>query len=136
MVEGQPKTARGVLVVEADADLRLRIVEEIKAAGLGTAQASNGDEAIGVLQRRADIGLVFTAVNMSGSIDGLGLAVRIHRTRPDLAIVITSAMVNLRQSSLPRRCRFLRKPYEPGNAIKCFRLLLEMDAYDAAAAIV
>ncbi len=125
MVKEQSKV--GILVVEADDNLRLRMGERIKAAGLEVAQASSGEEAIGVLRLRTDIGLVFTAVNMPGSIDGVGLAVRLHHERPDLAIVITSALVNLRQSSLPRRCRFLKKPYDLEDAIRCFQHLMEMD---------
>lgn len=65
---------------------------------------------------------------MPGPLDGVALALRIHRERPDLAIVTTSADVSLRQSSLPRRCRFLKKPYEPEEAIRCFRFLLELEA--------
>jgi len=120
----QPELAGAILIVEPDADLYSRIAAQLTCTGLAAIPAINAVEALTILGRRTDIGLVFTAVNMPGPLDGVALAVRIHRERPDLAIVITSAVVTLRQSSLPPRCRFLSKPYEPEEAIKCFRFLL------------
>ncbi|RDJ05598.1 response regulator [Rhizobium grahamii] len=122
-----PEPADAILVVEPDIELYSHMAAQIRSAGLSAISARNAAEALGLLGQRADIALVFTAVNMPGLIDGVALAVRVHRERPDLAIVITSAVVNLRQSTLPRRCRFLRKPYEPEEAIKCFRFLLDLD---------
>ncbi|UFS85637.1 MULTISPECIES: response regulator transcription factor [Rhizobium] len=113
-----------ILIVEESAQTRDAAVNAITAAGFYVADASNGDDALRILQGDHDIGLVFTSINMTGKIDGLGLAVRIHRDWPKLAIVMTSAVVELRQSSLPERCRFLKKPYRMEDAIRCFRLLL------------
>lgn len=113
-----------ILVVEENADARAAAVDAITAAGFNVTDASSGDDALRILQAQHDIGLVFTSINMTGNIDGVGLAVRIHRDWPTLAIVMTSAVVELRQSSLPQRCRFLKKPYRLEDAIRCFRLLL------------
>lgn len=120
----QSKTLPTVLVVEASAELRAAMRRAIEMAGLAAVDAAGGEEALRILDRRSDIDLVFTAINMPGSVDGVNLAVRIHRQWPELAIVITSAVVSLRQSSLPERCRFLKKPYNSAEAIKCFRFLL------------
>lgn len=100
-----------ILVVEADAILRTAMVAAIGAAGFRAIEAETGDGALLCLDHHGDI----------------ALAVQIHRHWPDIAIVITSGIVSLRQSSLPRRCRFLKKPYRPDDAIVCFRLLLELD---------
>jgi DNA-binding NtrC family response regulator len=116
-----------ILVVEADAILRTAMVAAIGAAGFRAIEAETGDGALRCLDRHGDIALVFTAINIPGNVDGVALAVQIHRDWPDIAIVITSGIVSLRQSSLPRRCRFLKKPYRPDDAIVCFRLLLELD---------
>lgn len=118
------KTLPTVLVVEASAELRAAMRRSIEMAGLAAVDAAGGEEALRILDRRSDIDLVFTAINMPGTVDGVNLAVRIHRQWPELAIVITSAVVSLRQSSLPERCRFLKKPYNSAEAIKCFRFLL------------
>jgi len=120
----QSKTLSTVLVVEASAELRAGMRRSIEMAGLAAVDAASGEEALRILDRRRDIDLVFTAINMPGSVDGVNLAVRVHRQWPGLAIVITSAVVSLRQSSLPERCRFLKKPYNSDEAIKCFRFLL------------
>ncbi|EJL52796.1 response regulator with CheY-like receiver, AAA-type ATPase, and DNA-binding domains [Rhizobium sp. CF122] len=120
----QSKTLPTVLVVEASAELRAAMRRAIEMAGLAAVDAAGGEEALRILDRRNDIDLVFTAINMPGNVDGVNLAVRIHRQWPELAIVITSAVVSLRQSSLPERCRFLKKPYNSAEAIKCFRFLL------------
>jgi DNA-binding LytR/AlgR family response regulator len=70
---------------------------------------------------------VFTAVNMKGPIDGVQLAVRVHARWPKLAIVMTSGVVNLRQSLLPQRFRFVRKPYVAKHLMTCFKLLIESE---------
>ncbi len=114
-----------ILVVEERPEVRASAIRSITAAGFSVTSASTGDEALRLLQRHRGISLVFTSINLPGNTDGVRLAVRIHRDWPDLAIVMTSAVVEFRQSSLPTHCRFLKKPYRVEDVIKCINLLLE-----------
>ena len=49
-------------------------VDMIAAAGFEVLEAGNADEAIEILEARRDITVVFTDIQMPGSIDGLKLA--------------------------------------------------------------
>src|SRR4051812_179969 len=63
-----------VLVVEDDPLVRTLAVEVVEDAGFLAIEAANADEAIIILEHRADIALVFTDIDMPGSMDGLKLA--------------------------------------------------------------
>jgi len=56
-----------VLVVEDDFLIRLGAVEMIEAAGFDVVEAANADEAMEILKARLDITVVFTDVQMPGS---------------------------------------------------------------------
>ncbi|MDR9781214.1 response regulator [Rhizobium redzepovicii] len=116
-----------ILIVEEDGGIRAEAVTACKKSGYGTIEASNGADALEILEKRGDVSLVFTSVNMKGPIDGVQLAVRVHARWPKLAIVMTSGVVNLRQSLLPRRFRFLSKPYATEHLMTCFKLLIEFE---------
>ncbi len=63
-----------VLIVEDEFLLRVDAVDMIKAAGFDVVEAANADEAIEILESRRDITVVFTDIQMPGSMDGLKLA--------------------------------------------------------------
>ena len=62
-----------VLVVDDDVLVRMNAVFQLEEAGFDTLQAGTADEAIGLLETRSDIKVVFTDINMPGSMDGLAL---------------------------------------------------------------
>ena len=63
-----------VLIVEDEFLLRMDAAEMLEGAGFEVIQASDADEAIAILTARADIHVVFTDIQMPGSMDGLKLA--------------------------------------------------------------
>jgi len=63
-----------VLIVEDEFLLRMDAVDMIAAAGFDVVEAGNADEAIEILEARRDITVVFTDIQMPGSMDGLKLA--------------------------------------------------------------
>jgi CheY-like chemotaxis protein len=71
-----------VLIVEDEVLLRMDATESLESAGLVVVEARNADEAILILEQRDDIHLIFTDINMPGSMDGLKLA---HFVRGRLA---------------------------------------------------
>jgi CheY-like chemotaxis protein len=101
-----------VLVVEDEFLLRIDAVNMVTAAGFEAVEASNADEAIAILEARRDITVVFTDIQMPGSMDGLKLASAVRGRWPPIKIVATSAL-NVRQTELPEGGRFLPKPYSP-----------------------
>ena len=63
-----------VLVVEDEMVLRMRAVDIVEDAGFVPIEAVNADEAMQILESRDDISLLFTDIQMPGSMDGLKLA--------------------------------------------------------------
>jgi CheY-like chemotaxis protein len=116
-------TASLVLVVEDDELIRLNAVDLIECAGFEVVEAKDADEAIGILLARADIAVVFTDIDMPGSMDGLKLAAAVRNRWPPIEIIITSGKVNPAPQSLPARSRFLAKPYSGERLVETIRAL-------------
>jgi two-component system, response regulator PdtaR len=112
-----------VLIVEDELLIRIDAVEMIEAAGFDVVQAGNADEAIKILETRSDIQLVFTDIQMPGSMDGLKLAAAVRGRWPPIKIVATSGHHAIRDGELPEGSAFLQKPY---NAATVGRVLHEM----------
>src|SRR6267154_6342575 len=102
-----------VLVVEDEFLLRIDAVDMIAAAGFEVVQAGNADEAIEILESRRDITVVFTDIQMPGSMDGLKLARAVRGRCPPIKIIATSGHLHVAETDLPEGGRFLRKPYGP-----------------------
>ena len=100
-----------VLIVEDEPLLRWNAVAAIEEAGFDVVEAENAIEAISILERRPDIRVVFTDIQMPGSIDGLRLAHLISTRWPPIRIIATSGRLRLREDDLPEGGRYLTKPY-------------------------
>ena len=102
-----------VLIVEDDLLIRLHAAELIEDAEFDVVEASNADEAIAILETRSDIAVLFTDIQMPGSMDGLKLAAAVKGRWPPVKIVATSGLANVRSDDLPEGGRFLPKPCNP-----------------------
>ena len=103
-------TVEIVLVVEDEFIIRLNAVQIIEEAGYTALEAVNADDAIKILEQRGDIDVVFTDINMPGTMDGLEMARTIHRRWPPIALIVTSGRVLSTPAEMPSG-RFLPKPY-------------------------
>jgi len=106
-----------VLVVEDEFLVRLNALSLLEEAGFGVLEAGSADEAIALLEARKDIRIVFTDINMPGSMDGLRLAHAVRRRWPPVKLVLTSGHVRVGIEDLPEGGRFLRKPYQPAELV-------------------
>jgi signal transduction histidine kinase/ActR/RegA family two-component response regulator len=79
-----------ILVVEDDAGVLKTITELLTDLGYRAIEASNGREALTVLQRRPDIELILTDVVMPGGMSGIDLAREAKRFRAEVKVVLTS----------------------------------------------
>lgn len=111
-----------VLVVEDDFLIRICAVEMIEAE-FDVVEAANADEAIEILEERLDIIVVFTDIQMPGSMDGLKLVATIRARWPPIKIVATSGIVDVRKVDLPEGGRFLPKPYSSAEIVGILREL-------------
>lgn len=102
-----------VLVVEDEWLLRMNAVEIVRSAGFEAIEAANADDAIAILETRDDIRIVFTDVQIPGSMDGLRLARAVRDRWPPIRVVATSGRIRLNDNELPSGGRFVPKPYTP-----------------------
>ena len=100
-----------VLIVEDDTLLRMHAAEMIEEAGFSVLEASNADEAIKLLETRLDIAVMFTDIDMPGSMNGLKLAHAVANRWPPIRIVTTSGHFQMRDGDLPAGGLFIAKPY-------------------------
>jgi CheY-like chemotaxis protein len=105
-----------VLVVEDEPLLRLNAVDIAEESGALALQAANADEAILVLESRSDVRIVFTDIQMPGSIDGLELAHAVRHRWPGIQFIITSGNA-FSDADMPSGSIFLNKPYVPVDLI-------------------
>jgi CheY-like chemotaxis protein len=94
-----------VLVVEDDPLLRMLAVEVVEEAGFIAIEARDADEAVILLESRTDIALLFTDINMPGSMDGLKLAHAVRDRWPPINRVRKAAASVLRSPVEQLLCR-------------------------------
>jgi two-component sensor histidine kinase/CheY-like chemotaxis protein len=101
-----------VLIVEDEMVLRMRAVDIVEDAGYNPVEAVNADDALAILESRSDIELLFTDIQMPGSIDGLKLAYAVHERWPMIKIMIVSGQLKLTDADKPADSRFFGKPLD------------------------
>ncbi len=118
--EPVPASAAVILVVEDDVMVRALAADYLRGCGYEIVEAGGADEAIRILQADRRIGIVFSDVNMPGSMDGFGLARWLRRERPALKLILTSGTV----ADLDVHGPVLAKPYDYGDLARRIRALL------------
>jgi two-component sensor histidine kinase/ActR/RegA family two-component response regulator len=111
-----------VLIVEDEMVLRMRAVDIVEDAGFQPVEAVNADQAIAILESRSDISLLFTDIQMPGSMDGLKLAHAVHDRWPAIKIILVSGQVNPSEAEKPADSRFFGKP------LSVARMITELQA--------
>lgn len=112
---------RVVLVVEDHPIIRMGAIQLIEEAGYEAVAATNADEAIIILEARPDIHLVFTDIEMPGSLDGLKLAHYVRRRWPPVLLIVVSGKTMLDEGQLPKGARFFAKPYNDNAIVETMR---------------
>ena len=89
-------------------------MEFIEDAGFEVVEAADADAAIAILEAHSDIRIVFTDIDMPGSMDGMKLAAAVRDRWPPIEIIIVSGHrrhIDL-TLEMPARCVFFSKPYD------------------------
>jgi CheY-like chemotaxis protein len=101
-----------VLVVDDEPLVRMTAADELDDAGFQVLEAANADEALRVLEERADqVQVLFTDVNMPGSMDGLALAEKVYQRWPHVLLLISSGYARPHPDEIPDHGHFVQKPY-------------------------
>ncbi|MDR6819962.1 CheY-like chemotaxis protein [Neorhizobium sp. 2083] len=108
-----PLRSKGlVLVVEDEPLVRMFAVAFVEDAGFDVVEAADANQAVAILEARTDIRIVFTDIDMPGSIDGMKLARAVRDRWPPIEIIIVSGQRRPVDSELPARAVFFAKPYD------------------------
>ena len=107
------KTGTAALVVEDDALVRFDLAQTLEAEGYKTFEAADASEAIAVLERNSEIRVVFTDIQMPGTMDGLALSHYVRRRWPPTIIVVSSGRRSPKAEEMPAVAIFVGKPYAP-----------------------
>lgn len=113
-----------ILVVEDEMLLRMRAVDMVVDAGYAMVEAVDADEALAILQSRSDIALLFTDIQMPGTMNGLQLAVAVHERWPQIKIILASGQLTLSETDIPENSRFFRKPLDSLDMVAEMREML------------
>lgn len=113
-----------VLVVEDDSLIRLNIVDQLEDAGYEVFEAANADDAIAILAITPSIRLLFTDIDMPGTMDGLKLAAAVRHRWPPVKIIVTSGQHIVGIADMPEGSVFFSKPYAHGAILQSMRELL------------
>ena len=114
----------GVLVVEDEALILMDMVDQLEAEGFKVYEATNADAAIELLVTHLDIRLLFTDIDMPGSMDGLRLAATVRKRWPPIKIIVTSGARLVEITDLPDGSVFFSKPSPPGAVVATMRQML------------
>jgi two-component system, response regulator PdtaR len=100
-----------ILVAEDDMLLRLHASELLEESGYTVVEAKSAEEALKIMEKRKDVRLLFTDIQMPPGCNGLELARRVHERWPNVLLVITSGQVQPSKAEIADDGQFIRKPY-------------------------
>jgi CheY-like chemotaxis protein len=107
-----------VLIVDDEPLIRETVAELLSSAGLSTLEATNGDEALDVLNKNGHaVAVLLTDVRMPGSMNGIDLARIAHRTWPWIKVIVMSGFYDSGPDGLPGNARFISKPWQAQDII-------------------
>ena len=113
-----------ILVVEDEPLLLINIADELAEAGFDVVESPNADHALRQIAMSTAIDVLFTDVDMPGSLDGLGLSAVVRRNWPQIAIIVTSGKLSEEMVDLPLDAKFIPKPYAASDLIHAINAAL------------
>lgn len=107
-----------VLIVEDEPLVRMMVTDLFADEGFEVLEAADGDQALSIFERRRDVALLFTDVEMPGSVDGFALARWAHLHRPHVKTIVVSGRALPRAGDIPEGAAFVGKPYDHVDVIR------------------
>jgi CheY-like chemotaxis protein len=126
MGEPVPAPPPTILVVEDDVLVRSLVAAYLRECGFDVIEANGADEAIRVMEAEVRVDIVFSDIQMPGSMDGFGLAQWVRRERPWLKVILTSGAARTARAAgdLREHGPILAKPYDHAELERHIRTLL------------
>jgi DNA-binding response OmpR family regulator len=123
--EGAP--LQKVLVVEAEVLIRLVLADYLRECGYRVFEAAHAEEAVEVLESPdVSVDVVFSDVQMPGSMDGFSLARWVRANKPGVQVILTSSVERSADiaATLCEAGPLLEKPYHPKDVVSRIRNLM------------
>jgi CheY-like chemotaxis protein len=109
-----PRGTEVILLVEDDKALREFATSVLVDLGYQVLEAANGREAMGIIEKRTDIDLLFTDIVMPGGLNGIELGLAASKLNLKLKVLYCSGYAQsavLNEALLDKEVQFLSKPY-------------------------
>jgi CheY-like chemotaxis protein len=119
-------TALRVLLVEDEDLIRLVTIETLQDEGFEVIEAWDGSEAARLLDGQNSFDVLFTDVQMPGTLDGIDVAMHARRRYPMIPVVIVSGYavdLTRRLAVLEPAAVFISKPYNLVKIVDTLRRL-------------
>jgi DNA-binding NtrC family response regulator len=115
----QPSQRRDtVLIVEDDLGLSRMARDMVEECGLKAVECASGQAAHDHLAAHADeVRALFADIGLTDSIDGVALALTTAERYPWIRICVTSGQSDVRPEALPRKVRFISKPWRAAEVL-------------------
>jgi CheY-like chemotaxis protein len=113
-----------VLIVEDNPVIRMDLADRAEREGFTVYEAGTADQAIAILEAHRHIRLIFTDIEMPGSMDGLKLAAYVRRRWPPIKVMVTSGKTRCAECDLPAGGLFFPKPYNAAQVSAAMHSLL------------
>lgn len=117
-----------ILVVEDDAQVRLLATSTLRERGYTVLEATNGAEAMALIDSGEHVDLVLTDMVMPGAPTGKEVAEHALKVRPTVKVLFTSGYADasvIRNGLVNAGARFLSKPYRGCQLAAAVRSLLD-----------
>lgn len=113
-----------VLVVEDESLLLFAIGDDLREAGFEVVEAGNADQAARLLSDNPAIRVVFSDIDMPGSLDGVGLCGLVRQRWPQVRFILTSGKRRPTAADMAD-VPFIAKPYAPSAVAAAIRSALD-----------
>lgn len=101
-----------VLIVEDEVLIRMHLVDILDHEGFTTVEVGSASEAVSMLEGRPDIRVVFTDIEMPGTMNGLALSHYVRHRWPPTIIVVNSGQRRPDLKEMPDGAHFIGKPFQ------------------------
>lgn len=114
-----------VLLIEEDPLLSFFTAEFLQDAAFDVLEAGTADEALAMLQMRRDVNAVMASLELTGAIDGFGLAAVIAARWPGIPLILYSDEGQAADADLPPSSVFVKKPCDPAQTVVLIERLVK-----------
>jgi CheY-like chemotaxis protein len=123
---GRTATPVSVLLVEDEVLISALVADTLSEYGFAVHEVTTADEALRYIEAGGAVDVLFTDINLPGTIDGRELAARVRARRPELPIVYASGRYEASDMGrLVSRSVFMTKPYNPEDVCTLLMRLTE-----------